>query len=39
MKPIKGILAIFYNSLSIEEKELIFSTRRRPRQKGKPVYG
>ncbi|WP_061235485.1 hypothetical protein [Leptospira weilii] len=39
VKPIKGILAIFYNSLSIEEKELIFSTRRRPRQKGKPVYG
>ncbi|PJZ51549.1 hypothetical protein [Leptospira adleri] len=39
VKPIKDILAIFYNSLSLEEKESIFSTRRRPRQKGKPVYG
>ncbi|MDV6237508.1 ArsR family transcriptional regulator [Leptospira ellisii] len=39
VKPIKEILSIFYNSLSIEEKETIFSTRRRPREKGKPVYG
>ncbi|MBM9592809.1 ArsR family transcriptional regulator [Leptospira sp. 201903075] len=39
VKPIKNILAIFYESLSMEEKEKIFSTRRRPRQKGKPIYG
>ncbi|EKO16395.1 hypothetical protein LEP1GSC132_0309 [Leptospira kirschneri str. 200803703] len=39
VKPIKEILSIFYNSLSIEEKETLFSTRRRPREKGKPVYG
>ncbi|PJZ29134.1 hypothetical protein [Leptospira kmetyi] len=39
VKPIKEILSIFYNSLSIEEKEILFSTRRRPREKGKPVYG
>lgn len=39
VKPIKVILEIFYNSLTIEEKERIFSERRRPRQKGKPVYG
>nr|WP_025177540.1 hypothetical protein [Leptospira interrogans] len=39
VKPIKEILSIFYNSLIIEEKENIFSTRRRPREKGKPVYG
>ncbi|EMM94286.1 hypothetical protein LEP1GSC158_0666, partial [Leptospira interrogans serovar Zanoni str. LT2156] len=38
VKPLKEILSIFYNSLSIEEKESIFSTRRRPREKGKPVY-
>jgi hypothetical protein len=28
-----------YNSLSLEEKESLFKTRRRPREKGKPVYG
>ncbi|EMJ71615.1 hypothetical protein LEP1GSC034_2948 [Leptospira interrogans str. 2003000735] len=39
VKPIKEILSIFYNSLIIEEKENIFSTRRRPREKGRPVYG
>ena len=38
VKPIKAILEIFYESLSLEEKEKIFSSRRRPREKGKPVY-
>lgn len=39
VKPIKSILEIFYNSLTIEEKEVLFSVRRRPREKGKPIYG
>ncbi|EMO29458.1 hypothetical protein LEP1GSC170_3956 [Leptospira interrogans serovar Bataviae str. HAI135] len=39
VKPLKEILSIIYQSLSIEEKEKLFSTRRRPREKGKPVYG
>lgn len=39
VKGIKLILEIFYNSLTIEEKETLFSTRRRPREKGKPIYG
>ncbi|XDD42291.1 winged helix-turn-helix domain-containing protein [Leptospira sp. WS60.C2] len=39
VKPMKAILEIFYHSLTIEEKEKVFSTRRRPREKGKPVYG
>ncbi|AVQ11216.1 Uncharacterized protein XB16_0881 [Leptospira santarosai] len=39
VKPLKEILSIYYNSLSIEEKEKLFPTRRRPKEKGKPVYG
>lgn len=39
VKPMKAILEIFYHSLTIEEKEKVFFTRRRPREKGKPVYG
>ena len=36
-KPIKDLISIVYNSISISEKEKLFSTRRRPRRKGKPV--
>lgn len=39
VKGIKGLIEIYYNSLSLEEKESLFKTRRRPRDKGKPVYG
>jgi hypothetical protein len=37
VKPIKEILSIAYNSISIKDRQLIFGERRRPRQKGKPV--
>jgi hypothetical protein len=36
-KPVLEILKIAYNSIPLEEKEKIFSERRRPRLKGKPV--
>ncbi|WP_036090695.1 ArsR family transcriptional regulator [Leptospira sp. WS58.C1] len=38
VKPIKEILGIVYNTMPIFEREKLFSTRRRPRRKGKPVY-
>ncbi len=37
VKPIKNILTIFYDSLTLEEKQSLFNSRRRPRLKGKPV--
>ena len=40
VKPIKELLKITYESIPLKERETIFKTRRRPRQKGKPViYG
>lgn len=36
---VKGILEIYYNSLDLAEKETLFKSRRRPREKGKPVNG
>ncbi|TGL63378.1 ArsR family transcriptional regulator [Leptospira sarikeiensis] len=39
IKPIKELLNIVYNTMPISEKERLFSERRRPRRKGKPVYG
>jgi len=40
VKPIKELLKIVYESIPLKEREIIFKTRRRPRQKGKPViYG
>jgi len=40
VKPIKELLKIAYESIPLKEREIIFKTRRRPRQKGKPViYG
>jgi len=37
MNPVKAILKLYYDSLSLEEKQKQFNTRRRPRRKGKPV--
>lgn len=36
-KPFEEIVKITYETLSLDEKEKIFATRRRPRRKGKPV--
>lgn len=32
-----AMVKIFYQGLSLEDKERLFATRRRPRRKGKPV--
>jgi predicted transcriptional regulator len=39
VKPFKEIIGIIYNSIPLDEKEDLFSTRRRPRRAGKPVIG
>ncbi len=36
-KPIKEIIEIAYEGISLVERQKIFQTRRRPRRKGKPV--
>ena len=36
-KPVQALLKIAYESISLKEKQKIFSARRRPRRKGKPV--
>jgi hypothetical protein len=36
-KPIKELLKIAYESIPLDEREVIFKIRRRPRSKGKPV--
>lgn len=36
-KYIKEIIKINYNNLTLEDKEIIFSKRRKPRRKGKPI--
>lgn len=36
-KPVKDILEIAYNSISIEDKQQVFGSRRRPRRTGKPI--
>ena len=35
--PIRELLKIVYDSISLKEREILFRTRRRPRRKGKPV--
>lgn len=35
--PVKDLLNMVYESISLREREQIFGTRRRPRRKGKPV--
>jgi len=37
LKPIKELIEIAYESISLSERQKIFKTRRRPRRKGKPV--
>ena len=35
--PVKSLIAIAYESISLSERQKIFKSRRRPRRKGKPV--
>ncbi len=37
VKKVKELIEVFYDSIPLEEKEKLFSQRRRPRRKGKPV--
>ena len=37
IKPVKAIIEIAYESISLSERTKIFEKRRRPRRKGKPV--
>lgn len=36
-KKLKDLIQVFYDAIPLEQKEELFSTRRRPRRKGKPV--
>jgi len=38
-KPFIDLIKIYYDGLSLEDKERIFAARRRPRRPGKPVIG
>ncbi len=35
--PVKSILKTAYDSIPLKEREVLFTSRRRPRRKGKPV--
>jgi DNA-binding transcriptional ArsR family regulator len=37
VKPFMELIKVYYDSLSIDDKQEIFATRRRPRRPGKPV--
>jgi DNA-binding transcriptional ArsR family regulator len=37
VKPFMDLVKVYYNGLSIDDKEKIFAERRRPRRPGKPV--
>jgi predicted transcriptional regulator len=37
LSPVKELLRIVYESISLNEREKLFKSRRRPRRKGKPV--
>lgn len=39
VKPFMELIKVYYDSIPLNEKEEIFSTRRRPRRRGKPVIG
>ena len=39
VNPFIQLVKVFYESLPLTEKEEIFSSRRRPRRRGKPVIG
>jgi DNA-binding MarR family transcriptional regulator len=36
-KKLKELIQVFYDAIPLEQKEELFSARRRPRRKGKPV--
>lgn len=36
-KKLKDLIQVFYDAMPLEDKEKLFSVRRRPRRKGKPV--
>ncbi len=36
-KKLKDLIQVFYDAIPLEQKEQMFSERRRPRRKGKPV--
>ena len=36
---LKELVRVFYEALSVRERERLFPTRRRPRRRGKPVIG
>ncbi len=36
-KPVKDIISIAYEAIPLTERQILFSVRRRPRQKGKPI--
>ena len=36
---LKELIRVYYESMTVEEREQLFLTRRRPRRKGKPVIG
>jgi len=36
-KPLKEIIKLEYNSIPLNEKQILFGTRRRPRRQGKPI--
>lgn len=38
IKPIKDMLALVHQAMPVTEKERIFSTHKKPRRKGKPIY-
>jgi hypothetical protein len=37
LKPVKELLRIVYEATPLTQREKLFSTRRRPRRKGKPI--
>jgi DNA-binding transcriptional ArsR family regulator len=37
VKPFMDLIKVYYDGLSLEDKEKIFAARRRPRRPGKPV--
>lgn len=37
LKPVKDLIEIAYESISLSERQKLFQARRRPRRKGKPV--
>jgi hypothetical protein len=36
-KPVKELIELCYESISLSERQVLFSNRRRPRRKGKPL--